>query len=707
MLKRKLVLCLCLYLMCAGILNAVETSDLPDVLIIGDSISIGYTKPLKALLQGKATVIHSPGNAQHSAYGLANLDAWLGDTPWVVIHFNHGLHDLKYVDAQGKNVASKNEGHIQIPLDQYKNNMEAIVARLKQTGAKLIFATTTPYPEKPSGPLREVGDAEKYNAVALDIMKKNDIAVNDLCSFIGPRLGTLQRPKNVHFTEEGSSVLAQEVANKVLEAIQDQVTWESLQHEPSEWMMDAKFGIYTHWGAYTVPAFETEWYAKRMYEEGSKVYKHHVKTYGDPKEFGYRKLIPMFKAEKWDPAAWAQLMKDSGAQYAGMAVVHHDGFLLWDSDINPWNAKNMGPKRDCFGEYVQALRKQDIKTIATFHHIRTFNWYLPGVGGLGGAIQADQADKIKAKAWDLTDPQFKDLYWNELGGARYQDFLAEWQAKVREVVDKYQPDVLWFDGGSFREGESEQLVLNLLSYYHERAARWGKPVEVLNKLPVTGLFNFPSEYGILTFEEGRDRLARVERPWIDDMKISDRGWCYIEGQQYKSANEIIDGLIDRVARGGGLLLNFSPKADGTVPQKQKQSLLDVGRWLKANGQAIYATRPWKIVGEGDDTRLRSRQWKFGDCNGSDIRFTRSKDGRTLYAIALGWPKNGKLRITTLGRQTRIAHNGIQKVTLLGQESPLNWRRDAIALHVDLPGSLDKNLPAYALKIEPKGQLSLE
>ena len=484
-------------------------------------------------------------------------------------------------------------------------------------------------------------------------------------------------------------------------------TWESLRHEPAEWLLDAKFGIYTHWGVYSVPAFQTEWYAKRMYEVGSGVNKHHTKTYGDPKQFGYHKLVPLFKAEKWDPAEWAQLMKATGARYAGMAVVHHDGFLLWDSDINRWNAKNMGPKRDCYGDYVKALRDEGLKTIATFHHIRTFNWYLPGVGGLGGAIQPDLAEKIKSRGWDLTNPEYGDLYWNELAGCKYEDFLTEWQAKVREVVDKYRPDVLWFDGGSFRQGDSEQIVLNLLAYYHNRTAGWSKSVEVLNKLPVTGQFNFPAEYGILTFEEGRDRLGRLERPWIDDMKISDQGWCYVEGQKYKSANEIIDGLADRVARGGGLLLNFSPRADGTVPDEQKASMLAVGQWLKKNGEAIFATRPWKVSGEGDETKLRSRQWKFGDCDASDVRFTRSKDGRFLYAIVLGYPKAGQVRIRTLGEQTVIADGGIRRVTLLGGDGPLSWSRDAVALEVKLPEGVDKNQPAYALKIEPAGKLSLE
>ena len=230
---------------------------------------------------------------------------------------------------------------------------------------------------------------------------------------------------------------------------------------------------------------------------------------------------------------------------------------------------------------------------------------------------------------------------------------------------------------------------------------------MLNKLPVTGQFNFPREYGILTFEEGRDRLGRVERPWIDDMKISNRAWCYIEGQEYKSANEIIDGLVDRVARGGGLLLNFSPKADGTVPDEQKRSMLAVGRWLQTNGEAIFATRPWKIAAEGDETKLRARQWKFGACDASDIRFTRSKDGRTLYAIILGYPKQGHLKIRTLGEQTVIADGGIRNITLLGHDEPLLWKRDAAALEIELPGRINPGEPAYALKIEPAGTLRMD
>ena len=199
--------------------QAEEVAPLPKVLIIGDSISIGYTPPLTEMLRGKAEVIHNPGNAAHSAYGLENLGAWLDNTKWDVIHFNHGLHDLKYVDASGKNVSDKALGHQQIPVEQYGNNMEAVVSRLKETGAKLIFATTTPFPENTNGPLRMAADAARYNTAALEVMNKHGVTVNDLYAFALPRLAKLQRPLNVHFTDIGSEALARETAKPILQAL--------------------------------------------------------------------------------------------------------------------------------------------------------------------------------------------------------------------------------------------------------------------------------------------------------------------------------------------------------------------------------------------------------------------------------------------------------------------------------------------------------
>jgi lysophospholipase L1-like esterase len=190
--------------------------ETPCVLIIGDSISIGYFKPLQKLLEGKAVVQHNPGNAAHTANGLAKLDEWLGETHWDVIHFNFGLHDLKYVDERGGN-ASVEKGRQQIPIDRYERNLDEIVRRLKKTGAKLIFATTTPVPDGTG--IRFKGDEKQYNIAAEKVMKKNHVVIDDLCSFALPRLGEIQRLQNVHFTEAGSELLAQQVANSILKAL--------------------------------------------------------------------------------------------------------------------------------------------------------------------------------------------------------------------------------------------------------------------------------------------------------------------------------------------------------------------------------------------------------------------------------------------------------------------------------------------------------
>lgn len=472
--------------------------------------------------------------------------------------------------------------------------------------------------------------------------------------------------------------------------VQYKADWASLGSYPMpNWLVEAKFGIYAHWGVYSVPAFQDEWYAKHMYEKDSPAYQHHVEKYGEPSRFGYKDFVPMFRAEKFDPDEWAQLIQASGARYAGMAVVHHDGFLMWDSDVNRWNAKRMGPKRDLYGDLLAALRRIGLKTIATEHHLRTYNWYAPGGGALGGSLKnpADAAALIKAEGWDLMDPAYADLYWNELSGRTYEQFLVEWQAEVREVIDKYKPDILWFDGGNFRGTESENIVLDLLAHYHNRATEWATPVAVLNKMAGNRKWNFPEGYGIATYEEGRDRGSKAQAPWIDDMKIADIGWCYVEGQKYKPAREIIAGLADRVSRGGGLLLNISPKADGTIPEGQKNSLLGVGKWLKTNGEAIYGSQPWVVTAEGDESRLiqKNRRWEYADCNAADIRYTQPKDAGCVYAILLGWPGAGQT--VTLKAVNATNHpKTIERIELLGGTNRLAFEQHPDGLKITMPSS---------------------
>jgi len=223
-----------------------------------------------------------------------------------------------------------------------------------------------------------------------------------------------------------------------------QPTWESLSSNPiPEWLKDAKFGVYTHWGVYSVPAHGGPDYVRNLYEGATTdkkgVSSYHTQKYGPLKDFGYKDFIPLFTAPKFNADQWVGLMHEAGARFGGICLVHHDSFLLWDSKVNRWNAKNMGPKRDIYGEIAQAVRKRDdMKLLATFHHARSFGY------GIGSLKKEAITDEMR-KTWDVFDPKYADFYWNEYTGS-VQEFADQWKAKVTEVVDKYQPDLIWFDG---------------------------------------------------------------------------------------------------------------------------------------------------------------------------------------------------------------------------------------------------------------------
>lgn len=475
--------------------------------------------------------------------------------------------------------------------------------------------------------------------------------------------------------------------------------WQSLAtHENPQWLLDAKFGIYAHWGVYAVAAYKTEWYGKIMYDPTDKrdAYEYHRKTFGPQNEFGYKDLIPRFRAQNFNPNEWGDLIRDSGARYAGIAVVHHDGFGLWDSDVHRWNAGKMGPKRDLYGELVKALRARNLKIIATEHHMRTFDWYLPNE-----KIQEEQ----KKAGVDLYDPHYADFYWNHHTSNK-SDFIGLWKRKLVEVIDKYRPDVLWFDGGNFTSPDVAEPVLSTLAHYYNQAAARNTPVEVLNKFAGTMKFNFPEEVGLLTYETGRDRPDFVAKPWIDDQSIAEVGWGYAQDLVLRTPREIIVGFVDRVARGGGLLLSLAPMANGIIPDNQQLVLSEMGQWLKVNGEAVYGTRSWKVQTEGSTGKLvyqraGHKAWRFDAVNAEDIRFTRK--GNDLFAIALGWPDDGKLRIKTLKEGVRIGSGGIANISLLGSQSPVRWKQTADALEVELPSQKPCKY-AYALKLTVKGTL---
>ena len=345
-------------------------------------------------------------------------------------------------------------------------------------------------------------------------------------------------------------------------------TWESLiQHPEPDWFKDAKFGIYFHWGVYSVPAHGNEWYPRRMYQKGNSLYDWHKQKWGDQKDFGYKDFIPMFTAENFDADEWVDLFVKSGAKYVGPVAEHHDGFAMWDSQLTDWDAKDMGPKRDIVGELAVAARKRDLKFLTSFHHAWNWRYY------------------EFAFDYDAKDPRYAGLYGTPHHPSEKQstEFLEDWLGKVIEVINKYEPDYIWFDFG-WKDEAFDPYKREFLAYYYNKAEKWGKEVVVSYKDD-----HLPLGAGVLDLERGRlDHLRKDV--WITDTSIDKNSWCYIDNPDYKSVNTMVDNLVDRVSKNGNTLMNIAPRPDGTIPEDQKERLLGIGKWLKINGEAIYGTR---------------------------------------------------------------------------------------------------------------------
>ncbi|RME54724.1 MAG: alpha-L-fucosidase, partial [Caldilineae bacterium] len=398
-------------------------------------------------------------------------------------------------------------------------------------------------------------------------------------------------------------------------------SWDSLEnYQVPDWYVDGKFGIFIHWGVYAVPAFGNEWYPRRMYEKGSVVYEHHRKTYGPQDKFGYKDFIPMFKAEKYDPAAWAALFKEAGARFVVPVAEHHDGFQMYASELSRWNAAQMGPKRDLIGDLAAAVRDAGMVFGVSSHRAEHW-WFMNG----GNTFPSD-----------VQDPAYADFYGpakGELGQRPYeqyfdnapdQDFLEDWLLRTCELIDNYQPQLLWFDWWIMNMAFKPYLK-QLAAYYYNRAAAWGKGVAINNKFDA-----YPAGATVFDIERGQESRIRGLF-WQNDTSVSKNSWGYIEHHDYKVTNDIIGDLVDVVSKNGALLLNVGPRADGTIPEPEQDILRGIGAWLAANGEAIYGTRPWYEFGEGPTQVLSgaftdTRRTPF---TSKDIRFTRKGDA--LYA----------------------------------------------------------------------------
>lgn len=486
-----------------------------------------------------------------------------------------------------------------------------------------------------------------------------------------------------------------ELMEEVISSGPFEENWESLvKHEDPEWFRDAKFGIYTHWGVYSVPAWGHEWYPRKMYIEKKfrrgNYFKYHTEKWGDPAEFGYSDFVPLFTAEKFDAEEWAALFKQAGAQFAGPVAEHHDGFAMWDSDLTEWDAMDKGPKRDVVGELARAIRAQDIKFMASLHHARKW-WYFED------SFREDH--RFDTQNPDLAGPYGMFPPIHEAGDAPTPAYMKAWEEKTIEVVDKYHPDLLWFDSGLERvkfwreaRDDFQDYKKRFLAYYYNDAAQRGQDVGVAYKHD-----DFPAGAGILDFERGRmDSLAPF--PWLTDTSIDNVSWSHVENSDYRSANELIDILVDIVSKNGCLLLNVGPQADGSIHEDAKQTLLGMGEWLRINGEAIYGTRPWLRYGEGPTREIggafSERKNKVSYVP-EDIRFS-TKPG-FLYAIAMGWSKSGELNIVSLGKDSEF-YKAIDNISLLGYGGELSWKVSSAQLTITLP-EVQIGQHAFVYKIE--------
>lgn len=451
-------------------------------------------------------------------------------------------------------------------------------------------------------------------------------------------------------------------------------TWESLsQYTVPKWYRDAKFGIFIHWGIYSVPAFGNEWYSRNMYIQGSKEFEHHIKTYGNQKDFGYKDFIPMFKAEKFSAGEWVNLFSRAGAQYVVPVAEHHDGFQMYKSDISHWNAYEMGPCHDVLGELSEKLKEKGIENGASSHRVE--HWFFMGHG--------------KEFESDITDDEKEgDFYYPAMKESDHQDlfskpeptkeFLEDWLVRCCEIVDKFNPKIIYFDWW-IQHSAVKPYLKKFAAYYYNRADE--RNIEVV--------INYKHDafmFGTAVVDIERGQFAEAKPyVWQTDTAVAKNSWCYTEGNIYKNPVDIVCDLVDIVSKNGRLLLNVGPKSDGTIPDEDRHILEEIGKWLNVNGEAIYGSSLWRYSSEGP-TKITEGQFADNDSKGytsQDIRFTIKGD--SLYATIMKYPDDGNVTITRLSKSDAsklpLFHGIIKDVSVLGSDEKPVFTRDETGLHI--------------------------
>lgn len=439
--------------------------------------------------------------------------------------------------------------------------------------------------------------------------------------------------------------------------------WSSLgkHNESPDWFKEAKLGIYFHWGLYSVPAYNNEWYPRNMHLPDHKVYKHHLEKYGHPSEFGYHDFAPMFKAEKFDAVAWAKLFKNAGAKFAGPVAEHHDGYAMWDSEITPWNTMDTGPKRDITGELEKAIKGEGLKFITAFHHAKN----LQRATKLGEDVRISHFPYFEGMPPSSDDPDLQLMYGNMPHEKWYKEV---WLGKMKEVIDNYHPDIIWFD---YVLGDiPQEYRKEFAAYYLNESEKKNQDAVIVRKQ-----HDLPLNMSVEDLEQARKNEIGT-KTWMTDATISMGSWCYTEDLGVKPAADVLHMLIDIVSKNGILLLNVSPMANGIIPQDQQDGLLKMGDWLKKYGEAIYGTEAWYTFGEGP-TKEPKGHFKNHQAfmklkyTNKDVRYT-TKD-YNIYAIILGELEAKKsLLFEAFAKDSIHDMTSIEKVSFLGSDEKIEW-----------------------------------
>ena len=469
--------------------------------------------------------------------------------------------------------------------------------------------------------------------------------------------------------------------------------WQSLSgHKTPSWYYKAKLGIFIHWGIYSVPAYACEWYPRWMYCPGAREYDYHKENYGDPKDFGYKDFIPMFKGENFDADEWVKLFKAAGAKYVMPVCEHHDGFAMYDSDLNRWNSAKMGPCHDVAGEIRKACEENGLFFCGSSHRAEHYFFM-----NMGRTIDCDVNDEEYRDFYgpaylcpELTDTEvFHTLEDVFSPAGPSEEWLEDWLVKTCELIDKCRPLILYFDTWIQHEAFKPYLK-KVCAYYYIRAEEWGQEVTINYKHEA-----FPQD--VATFDVERGALTGISpKPWQTDTAIGKKSWGYIKDNEFKPARQIICDLVDIVSKNGMLLINVGPKPDGTITDEEKAVLLELGEWMKVNGEGIYDTVPWEVFGEG---KTNNEAGSFMDneeklYTSEDFRFT-YKDGY-VYCFCMR-PDSDTFLIRSLklkGERDIV----LGSVEALGDYKILNTGRDEQGLKITLDKKPDSDKPV-CFKIE--------